>query len=68
MSEKGGERPKKKLSDVTGDYPAISKVIEQMRRNGSSRFVPRLNRLRESGEPQDLGSNPEIPKDEKIEE
>ena len=67
MSEKD-KRPEKKRSDVTGDYPAIPRVIEQMRRNGSSRLIPRLNRSIELDKTQDLGPDAEVPNDEKIEE
>lgn len=67
MSEKG-ETPKRKSSDVTGDYPALTRVIEQMQRTRRSRIVPRINRQKQPEEPQNLGLSPETPNDQKTEE
>lgn len=67
MSEKG-ERPIRKSSNVTGDYPALPRVIEQMQRTRRSRFVPRINRQKHPEDPQNLGSSPETPNDQKTEE
>lgn len=67
MSEKG-KRPERKSSDVTGDYPVIPRVIEQMQRTRRPRFVPKVNRQRQPEETQNLGLIPEIPNDQKTEE